>query len=191
MEINVPQLEMNVNLHSLQPNFRNRELHYVIASDENRFRFAEFDEQPGEKEQRFYCFLTDRPITIPAGDIQLNRSYVLDTRPAYALLSKSADLLPFINCIDDDCTAKAIRNFSDEDIKTIQQQLEQRYGTAEMHLVKSPEFEHLLLILPQVEISISATMVYFKQRMPVTSEHYEHLKEEGNKEQVLQRRDNL
>ena len=176
--MNLQQLEINVNLHSLQQNFRNRELHYVIASDENTFRFVELDEEPTANEQRFYCFLIDRPLTIPAGDIQLNRSYVLDTKPAYAVLNKSADFFPFINCIDDDCTAKAIRNFGDDAIKTIQQELQQQYGAAEMHLVRSPEFEHLLLILPQVEISISATIVYFKQKMEVTSEHYEHLKEE-------------
>jgi hypothetical protein len=175
--INLQQLEMNVNLHSLQPNFLNRELHYVIASDENTFRFVELNEQPNVDEQRFYCFLTDKSLTIPAGDIKLNRSYVLDTKAAYPVLSASADFLPFINCIED-CTAKAIRNFSDADIKTIQQELKKQYGSAEMHLIKSPEFEHLLLILPQVEISISATMVYFKQKFPETSEHYNHLQEE-------------
>jgi hypothetical protein len=176
--INLQQLEMNVNLHSLQPNFLNRELHYVIASDENTFRFAELNEQPQNDEQRLYCFLTDKSLTIPAGDINLNRSYVLDTKPVYPVLGAAADFLPFINCIDDDCTAKAIRNFSDDDIKTIQLELQHQYGTAEMHLVRSPEFEHLLLILPQVEISISATMVYFKQKFPETCEHYNHLQEE-------------
>ncbi len=175
--MNLAQLEMNVNLHSLQPGFRNRELHYVIASDENSFRFAEHDEPAKENEQRFYCFLTDKPITIPAGNIQLSRSYVLDTKPAYPLLKTAADFQPFIDCIDDDCTGKAIRDFSDEDIKIIQQELMQRYGSAELHMVNSTEFAHLLLILPQVEISISATMVYFKQKLAVTSDHYAHLKE--------------
>lgn len=176
--INLHQLEINVNLHALQPNFLNRELHYVIASDENTFRFVELYEQPNADEQRFYCFLSDKPLTIPAGDIKLNRSYILDTKPAYPVLKTALDFIPIIDCIDDDCTAKAIRNFSDEYIKAIQQELQQQYGAAEMHLIKSPEFEHLLLILPQVEISISATMVYFKQRFSETSEHYNHLKQE-------------
>jgi len=178
MDINIQQLQINVNLHSLQPNFLNRELHYVIASDENTFRFAELDEQPKENEQRFYCFLVDKPLIIPAGDIRLNRSYVLETKPVYPVLNNASDFTYFINCIEEDCTAKAVRNFSDEDVKTIHRELQQQYGNAEMHLVKSPEFQHLLFILPKVEISVSATMVYFKQKFPETTEHYNHLQEE-------------
>src|SRR5436189_3517 len=35
MNIDLKQLEINVNFHSLQPGFLNSELHYVIASDED------------------------------------------------------------------------------------------------------------------------------------------------------------
>ena len=178
MNIDLKQLERNVNLHSLQPGFLNRELHYIIASDENHFRFVELEDEAGNNEQKFFCFLTDKEITIPAGNITLKKSYVLDTNPAYEVLKDATDFFPFVDCIGTNCTGKAIRQFSDGAIESIFNSLKQRYSTAEQHLVASPEFQHLLIILPQVEISISATMVYFKQRMPVTSEHYEHLKAE-------------
>lgn len=178
MSIDLRQLEINVNLHSLQPGFLNRELHYVIASDENNFRFAEAGDQAQSNEQRFYCFLTDKQLVIPAGNINLNKSYVLQTEPPYEVLDNAEGFFPFVDCIGENCTGKAIRNFSDADIDRIYDSLKQRYGNAEKHLVRSPEFQHLLIILPQVEISISATMVYFKQRIPITSEHYKHLEEE-------------
>ena len=58
MNIDTKQLEINVNLHSLQPGFLNAELHYIIAASENTFRFANRDEEPKKGEQKFYCFLT-------------------------------------------------------------------------------------------------------------------------------------
>ena len=177
--MDIRQLEINVNLHAMQTQFLNRELHYVIASDENTFRFAELDELPKENEQRFYCFLTDNELTVPAGNITIRKSYVLDTKPAYPMITTQTDFYPFIDCIGENCTAKAIRNFSDNNIDNIYAALQQRHGNIERHLIKSPEFQHLLIILPQVEISISATMIYFKQRFPVTNEHYRHLKEES------------
>lgn len=178
MNIDLRQLEMNVNLHSLQPGFLNRELHYVLASGENNFRFVEADEKPVDGEEKFYCYLSDKQLTIPAGNITLNKSYSLQRDPPYAVLTTAADFFPFVDCIDENCTGKAIRNFIDADINPIFEALKQRYGGGEKHLVTSPEFQHLLIILPQVEISISATMVYFKQKTPITREHYEHLKEE-------------
>ena len=169
---------MNVNLHALQPNFLNRELHYVIASSENNFRFAELDEQPAAGEEKFYCFLVDKELTIPAGNVTVKESYVLSTEPAYPVARKAEDFISIIDCIGDNCTSKAVRNFTDEEIEGIYQALKQKYVEVEKHLVKSPEFQHLLFVLPQVEISISATMVYFKEKMQITEQHYEKLKEE-------------
>ena len=178
MNIDLQQLERNVNLHSLQPGFLNRELHYVIASDENNFRFAALEEQPGSNEQKFYCYLVDKPITIPAGNVILPKSYSLDSNPIYDVIERAEDFFFFIDCIGKNCPAKAIRGFDDGSIDNIYDILKHRYGNVEKHLVTSPEFQHLLFILPQVEISVSATMIYFKQRLPLTSEHYEHLKAE-------------
>jgi hypothetical protein len=178
MNIDLTQLERNVNLHALQPGFLNRELHYVIAADENNFRFAAQEDQAKDNEQKFFCFLTDKQITIPAGNITLNECYVLTTKPPYEVVSNAADFFRFIDCIGEHCAAKAIRNFSEDSIESIYNGLKQRYGSAEMHVISSPEFQHLLIILPQVEISVSATMVYFKEKAPLTSGHYQHLEEE-------------
>ena len=46
MNIDIRQLEINVNLHSMQPGFLNYELHYIIASNENNFRFVSWNEEP-------------------------------------------------------------------------------------------------------------------------------------------------
>jgi hypothetical protein len=178
MNIDLSQLERNVNLHALQPGFLNRELHYVIATDENNFRFAAPEDQPKDNELKFYCFLTDKQLSIPAGNITLNESYVLATKPAYTVVSKAADFFPFIDCIGEQCAGKAVRDFTESSIEIIYLDLKQRYGQAEKHVITSPEFQHLLIILPQVEISVSATMVYFKQRHPETHGHYQHLEEE-------------
>lgn len=178
MNIDQHRLEINVNLHALQPGFLNRELHYVIAADENNFRFAELGERPDDGENRFYCFLSDREMIIPAGNIIIKKSYVLAADPIYPLISTATDFIPYIDCISDNCTGKAIRNFDDTAVDEIYATLQHRYGRIEKHLVKSPEFQHILFVLPQVEISIAATMVYFKQRTAITSAHYEHLKED-------------
>lgn len=178
MHIDIKQLEINVNLHAFRTDFLNLELHYVLATSEQQFRFASFDEQPQENERRFYCFLVDKELHIPAGNMALKQSYVLQEEPAYAVVSKAEDFFPIIDCIEDNCASKAVRNFPDEAIEDIHRALEQKYGQAEKHLVKSPEFQHLLLVLPGAEVSISATMVYFKQKLQLTEQHYERLKEE-------------
>lgn len=169
---------MNVNLHALQPNFLNRELHYVIAASENQFRFAELDEQPSPNEQKIYCFLVDKELTIPAGNVTIKESYVLATEPAYPLVKNAEDFIRIIDCIGDNCTSKAVRNFPDNEIDNIYSALQEKYLDVDKHLVKSPEFQHLLFVLPQAEVSISATMVYFKEKMQITEQHYEKLKEE-------------
>src|SRR5205823_7398992 len=91
MNINLEQLEINVNLHSLQPGFLNSEVHYIIASSVNNFRFAAWDEMPGKHEQKFYCFLMERKLFIPAGNIVLKESYVLTDKPIYPLASSYSD----------------------------------------------------------------------------------------------------
>ena len=62
MRINVSLLEINVNLHALQPDFLNSELYYVIAQSENSFRFAAWNEEPSADEEKFYCFLTEKEM---------------------------------------------------------------------------------------------------------------------------------
>ncbi|WP_207497126.1 hypothetical protein [Aridibaculum aurantiacum] len=181
MDINQQQLEMNVNLHSLRPEFLNRELHYIIASDENNFRFVSWDQEPSGSEMKFYCFLVEKELHIPAGNVTLKESYILDTKPMYPLISNAEDFIVTIKSMDKGAT-KCVRKFADDDIDNIQKELQAAYGNVEQHMVKSPEFQHLLLVLDNVEISISATMVYFKQKVQFTEQHYQHIKEEAQQQ---------
>lgn len=178
MSIDKKQLEINVNLYSLEPNFLNYELHYVIAANENSFRFATWDEKPKAGEQKFYFFLTHRQLHIPAGNITLEESYVLAEEPVYECASSYKDFVSAIEKVQKDGVAKCIRCFSNNDTDTIKDQLEEKYGPIEKHVVTSGQGQHLLLVFDHVEISISATMVYFRHKTPFNESHYQHVKEE-------------
>jgi|GEM_PF-3583251 len=178
MNIDKKQLEINVNLHSLQPGFLNYELHYVIASNENNFRFVNWNEDPKPGEQKFYCFLVEKEILIPAGNVRLKESYVLKEEPVYHLVSNFNDFIEAIETLPKTGVCKCIRRFFDEDINNIQIGLEERYGMAEKHVVTSPQSQHLILVLDSVEISISATMVYFRYKAPFSESHYHSMEEE-------------
>lgn len=172
------QLEMNVNLHSLQPNFLNSELHYIIAKDETTFRFSKWNEKPAAYETKFYCYLTEQPLFIPAGNISLEESYVLNTEPVYPVISDCHDFIDAIEKVKKDGVSKSIRQFSDKDIADFKTDLEKKYGTVEKHLVQSGQGQHLLLIFDSSEVSISQSMVYFRHKAPFSDSHYQHVKEE-------------
>ena len=178
MSIDIRQLEINVNLHSLQPGFLNYELHYVIASNENNFRFANWNEAPASGEQKFYCFLIKKELFIPAGNVLLKESYALKEEPVYSLVSNPKDFIEAIETLQENTVCKCIRRFFDDDISIIQTGLEERYGMVEKHLVTSPQGQHLILVLDSVEISISATMVYFRHKAPFSESHYHNIQEE-------------
>lgn len=169
MSIDIKQLEKNINLHSLQPTFLNLELHHVIALDENTFRFADWNETPGKNEQKFYCFLVDKELLIPAGNVALKKSYILKNEPAYPVLESYKDFVSIIKSLPKKSVAKCVRNFSAEDIDTIKKELGEKYETVEKHIVKSPEGEHIILKVNDIDISISKTMVYFRYRNPFIS----------------------
>lgn len=178
MSIDIDQLEMNVNLHALQPDFLNSELYYVIAQNENSFRFAAWDEEPETDEEKFYCFLTEQELLIPAGNILLKESYVLREDSLYPPASNYIDFIEAVETLEDAGVAKRVRQFYDEDIDEIKEGLEEKYGTVEKHLVTSRQGRHLLFLIKDVEISISATMVYFRYKTPYNDSHYRHVKEE-------------
>lgn len=178
MNIDIKQLEINVNLHSLQPGFLNYELHYVIASNENNFRFANWSEEPQSGEKKFYCFLVEKELFIPAGNVLLKESYVLKEEPLYPSVSNADDFIAVIETLSKTSVHKCIRRFSDDDINIIHIGLEERYGMVERHLVTSPQSRHLILVLDSVEISVSATMVYFRHKAPFSESHYHSIQEE-------------
>ncbi len=178
MSINTKQLEINVNLYTLEPNFLSYELHYVIASNENTFRFATWNEEPKAGEKKFYCFLTEEELFIPAGNIRLEESYVLKEEPIYPVLSNASDFCSIITKLNTSKVAKGIRRFSDQEIDVIKKDLEDMCGRVDKHVVTSSQAQHLLFIVNEVEISISATMVYFRHKAPFSDTHYEHVKEE-------------
>ncbi len=177
MNIDVKQLEINVNLHSRKPDFLNYELHYVIASDENTFRFVEWNESPNNNERKFYCFRMDKSLSIPTGNISLDENYLLKEDPVYPLLTNYSDFIPIIETLGRSGVAKGIKQFSNEEIDAIKNDLERKYGAIEKHTVTSNEAQHLILVLNNVEISISATMVYFRPKAPFAEEHYSDVKE--------------
>jgi hypothetical protein len=178
MSIDKKQLEINVNLYSLNQEFLNYELHYVIAESENSFRFAQWNEEPKAGEQKFYFFLTENPLYIPAGNITVEESYVLKEEPIYPCVSSYKDFIVAIEKVQESGVAKCIKCFSDEQTDVIREQLEEKFGKIEKHLVKSSQGQHLLLVFEQFEISISATMVYFRWKTPFNASHYQNVKEE-------------
>lgn len=179
INIDEKQLEVNFNLHSMQPGFLNLELHYIIAKSESTFQFATWDEEPKDDEQKYYCFLTGNELYIAAGDITLKESYALSTGPAYPLLSNYTDFIILINTVLRDHTlAKGIRRFYDDQIDEIQNNLCVQFGDCEKHIVTSAEASHTLFVIKEVEVSISATMVYFRYKAPFSEKHYRDIQEQ-------------
>jgi hypothetical protein len=162
MTLDTKQLETNFNLHALQPNFLNLELHYIIAKSENDFRFAEWNEMPGENEKKFYCFLVDKELFIPAGNITLKESYLLEEEPIYPTASTTDDFIRTIEGLEKSGSAKCVRRFTSDDIERIKNELCNKYEQVDCHVVKSAEGQHYLMKVRNVDISISATMVYFR-----------------------------
>ena len=178
MNINIDQLEMNVNLHTLHPDFLNSELYYVIAQNENVFRFATWDEEPQAGEEKFYCFLTEQELFVPAGNVLLKESYELREDPLYPSVTNYADFAEIISSLSVKGAAKGIRRFYDEDINAIKEGLEEKFGSVESHIITSRQGRHLLFLMDGIEISISATMVYFRYKTSFNESHYKHVKEE-------------
>ena len=178
MNIDVQKLEINVNLHAIQTDFRNLELHYIIASNENDFRFAEWQELPNTNEQKFYCFLQEKELFIPAGNIKLKESYVLTKDPIYPVVKDCKDFLHIINTVRNNGVGKAIRQFSMDDLEKIKKDLEDEFETVETHVVASPKLQHHIFVVDDVEISVAPTMVYFRMKAPFSEKHYQQAKEE-------------
>lgn len=179
MGINIDQLEINVNLHALQPGFLNSELHYIIAESADCFRFTTWDEEPGVNEEKFYCFLTNQELHVAAGNILLKQSYVLKEDPIYPVITAYTDFIDIIETLLTGAAAKGIRRFYNEDIEGIKERLEEKYVTIEKHVVTSTQGKHLLFLLNDIEISVSATMIYFRYKTSFNKSHYSNIKEEG------------
>lgn len=180
MSIDKKQLEINVNIYSLKPNFLNYELHYVIAKSENNFRFAAWDEEPDAGEQKFYFFLSQQSLHIPAGNITIENSYVLAEEPVYPCITSYNDFKLAIEEVKKEGVGKFVKCFSDEKTETIKKELESQYGLIEKHIITSSQGQHVLLVFDSIELSISATMVYVRHKTPFNQSHYQHVKEEKN-----------
>jgi hypothetical protein len=177
MNLDVQQLTINVNLHALQADFRNLELHYIIAENENSFRFADWQETPTLDEQKFYCFLQEKELFIPAGNIALRESYVLTDQPIYPLIGDCKDFLSVIKAVKKNGVAKGIRRFTMEDLDTIKNDLLDEFKTVETHIVASPKLQHHIFVAEDVEISVAPTMVYFRIKAPFAENHYQEARE--------------
>lgn len=178
MNLDVQQLELNVNLHALQPDFRNLELHYIIAENENIFRFTAWEEIPNSNEQKCYCFLQEKELFIPAGNVVLKESYTLSRVPIYPVITDCKDFLQLINTVKSKGVGKGIRQFSTESLETIKKDLEAEFEKVETHIVTSPKLQHHIFVVEDVEISVAPTMVYFRRKAPFAESHYQHAKED-------------
>jgi hypothetical protein len=174
MIVDLRQLEVNVNFHVLQPDFFNLELHYIIAQNENVFRFADWNELPGANEERFYCFLKEKELFIPAGNVLLKESYVLTQQPLYPLITTSNDLVSLFETVQKSKVAKGIRRFSNEDLDTIKDQLRKQFESVETHVVASPALQHHIFIVNNMEVSVAPTMVYCRIKAPFAEGHYQN-----------------
>lgn len=177
MNIDIQQLTINVNLHAAQPDFLNLELHYVIASSADLFRFVDWQEIPQPNEQKFYCFLQDKELNIPTAGIVLKESYVLTTTPIYPVIKDCKDFLHLIKQVQQNKFAKAIRQFAMTDLETIKKDLQDEFEKVETHVVASPKLAHHIFVVEDVEISVAPTMVYFRMKAPFSEKHYQQAKE--------------
>jgi len=177
MNIDLNQLAINVNLHAMQPDFLNLELHYIIAENENNFRFADWNDLPKKNEQKFYCFLRETEMFIPAGNIYLKESYVITQDPVYTLIAGYKDFISVLETVKQDRVAKAIRKFSNEELDVIKNDLQKEFGTVETHIVASPQLHHHIFIVNDTEVSVAPTMIYFRMKAPFAESHYQHAKE--------------
>jgi hypothetical protein len=173
MNIILKQLEISVDLHAVQPEFLNLELHYIIAERGNKFRFTDWNEMPKANEQKFYCFLQEKQLLIPAGNIVLKGSYVIMSEPIYPLITDCNDLIDVIETVNKDRPAKAIRQFSNEDLESIKRDLQKKFALVETHIVASPRLKHHILVADHHEISVSPTMVYLRMKAPFPERHYQ------------------
>jgi len=173
MNIDLEQLAINVNLHALQSSFFNLELHYIIAKNENSFRFTDWNELPNRGEQKFFCFLQRKDLFIPAGNIVLKESYVVTQHPIYPLIVDCKDLITVMNIAKSQTVAKGIRRFSDKDFTAMQNDLQKEFATVKKHMVTSPSLRHHLFVVDEIEISVAPTMVYFRKKAPFSESHYE------------------
>jgi len=176
MNINLEQLEINVNFHALQPDFFNLELHYIIAEDEKTFRFVEWNESPKANEQKFYCFLKEKEIFIPAGNV-LKESYVVTRESIYPLISDCKDFISVFETVQKNKVAKGVRRFTNEELETIKNNLQNEFEIVETHVVASPELKHYIFVVNNIEVSVAPTMVYFRIKAPFAKSHYSHVKE--------------
>jgi hypothetical protein len=178
MNIDIQQLEINVNMHAMQPDFRNLELQYIIAENENIFRFTDWQVQPNANEQKFYAFLQENELLIPAGNVVLKESYSLTSEPIYPVIKDCKDFLQIINNVRKNGIGKAVRHFSMEDLETIKKDLEDEFETVETHVVTSSKLQHHIFVVDNVEISVAPTMVYFRLKAPFSEKHYQQAKED-------------
>jgi len=109
MNIDLEQLTINVNLHALQSSFLNLELHYIITGNENSFRFTGWKELPGKNEEKYFCFLQEKELFIPAGNIVLKESYIITQQPIYPLIVDCKDLVVVMGIAKSQSVAKGIR----------------------------------------------------------------------------------
>jgi hypothetical protein len=178
MNIDLEQLEINVNFHAMQPDFLNLELHYIIAENEKTFRFVEWNELPKANEQKFYCFLKEKEIFIPAGNVTLKESYAVTQEPVYSLISDCKDFVSVFETVQKNKVAKGVRRFSNEELETIKNDLQKEFETVETHVVASPELKHYIFVVNNIEVSVAPTMVYFRIKAPFAESHYDDAKEE-------------
>src|SRR5581483_8440689 len=166
MNIDLKQLEINVNFHALQHDFLNLELHYIIAENENTFRFVEWDTLPNSNEEKFYCFLKEKEIFIPAGNVNLKESYVITREPIYPLIESCKDFISVFEAVEKNKVAKGIRRFSIEELESIKADLQKEFERVETHSVASVELNHHIFVVNDIEISVAPTMVYFRIKSP-------------------------
>jgi hypothetical protein len=112
------------------------------------------------------------------GDFVLGQSYVLKEEPVYPLIKTTDDFVEMINELPKQGVAKGIRRFSAEDVDAIRADLCKAFGDCEKHLVKSAENQHMLFAMNNIDISISATMVYFRYRNQFIEPAHTQLPEE-------------
>ncbi len=124
-------------------------------------------------EEKLYCFLTEKDLLIPAGNILVKESYEVTRKPIYPVVSDCKDFLTAIEAARQSKAAKAIRHFGDKELEKIKADLEKEFDTVETHVVASPELKHHLFVVDDVEISVAPTMVYVRLKAPFSEHHYQ------------------
>lgn len=159
--MNIDKIQQEFNEFSLAPNFNRADLHYIKVDDKDSFQFSYWNDKLQTNQKRFYCFLTDRDFTMEGWNLTWPKSYVLYVSPIYPIVVNSEDFVEQLRNIKADEIIKCVRQFSEDDINTIRDELKQKFTGLESNFSFTMQGILRVFKIEEKYIVITFSMVYF------------------------------